>query len=641
MKQKLFLGALLLGALTLNSCVDDTENIGVTNVRQAKAEQIKALAEYNKAEAEAKITKANTFKAAQEALAEYKNALAAVEEAKAAVRQAQAEGKAADAERAQIILQQAQMDLQNYAKQVEVNAAALEASLLNWQRRIIEKQMELQAEIKGSSPDEAVELQKLLKAYTDASSAVSSTEASLARTRLSLESVKAGLLSTKEGYEQTITLNQNNIKEAQDDIAELEAQLAVYEGYTNVTEANDALEKVKEQIPVLQDTYKDLYAAYLLQNDKLNNAYNAMENSAYKQNVKKIEYQLINNENWNWYWNIITDGYTNSDNMYIVTSIYAASYKLNTTTGIWGEVKIPVFNGDVPVKKEVEYSYAEGQKIETQPYYVYNDYYMPVKDGFTKFEAAVKADIKATEQKALDDAKAEYTKKETAQKAAATAKEAADAALKAAQAALTAAGDNATEAQKKAVKDAEGTVASAKATLDTANAELATEKDNVENAQNALDAVNEKLAEIKAIYDTAVAGVSDNEANMKAYNDESLKAAQAWVAQDKAENTLTLKNSEKRSLQNIVNNGGNILYEIKYLKEQIESKNNDIAGYEKAIKDAEAELAKGDDARKLKLIQWYENRIAILETQLSVQQKVYDAAKAALDAAMAEDAPAE
>ena len=65
MKQKLFLSALLLGALTLNSCVDDTESPSVTAVRQAKAEQIKSLADLNKAQAEAAIITANATAEAQ------------------------------------------------------------------------------------------------------------------------------------------------------------------------------------------------------------------------------------------------------------------------------------------------------------------------------------------------------------------------------------------------------------------------------------------------------------------------------------------------------------------------------------------------------------------------------------------------
>ena len=40
MNKKLVFGAVLLGAMTLTSCVDDTESASVTAIRQAKAEQL-------------------------------------------------------------------------------------------------------------------------------------------------------------------------------------------------------------------------------------------------------------------------------------------------------------------------------------------------------------------------------------------------------------------------------------------------------------------------------------------------------------------------------------------------------------------------------------------------------------------------
>lgn len=83
MKKKLMMVAVLFGALTLGACVDDNESASVTAVREAKAEQLKAVAALANAQAEAEIIKANAEAALKAAEAEYQKALAAVESAKA------------------------------------------------------------------------------------------------------------------------------------------------------------------------------------------------------------------------------------------------------------------------------------------------------------------------------------------------------------------------------------------------------------------------------------------------------------------------------------------------------------------------------------------------------------------------------
>lgn len=75
MKKKFMMVAVLLGALTLGACVDDNESQSVTDVRKAKAEQLSALAQKAKAEAEATLISANAEKAYKEALTKYKEAL--------------------------------------------------------------------------------------------------------------------------------------------------------------------------------------------------------------------------------------------------------------------------------------------------------------------------------------------------------------------------------------------------------------------------------------------------------------------------------------------------------------------------------------------------------------------------------------
>lgn len=76
MKKKLMMVAVLLGALFLGACVDDNESQSVTDVRAAKAEQLKSVAALNTANAQAALIVANA-EALKEAEAEYQKALAA------------------------------------------------------------------------------------------------------------------------------------------------------------------------------------------------------------------------------------------------------------------------------------------------------------------------------------------------------------------------------------------------------------------------------------------------------------------------------------------------------------------------------------------------------------------------------------
>lgn len=132
MNKKLLLGAAILSIFgsTLTSCVDSAESASVTNVRDAKAEQLRSIAELNKAMAEKELILANADKATQEA----QQALAA---AQAAYLQAQAEY-----ERAQAELLRAQAALINAQTEAEKQKLAYELQLL--QAELDAKAQELQ-----------------------------------------------------------------------------------------------------------------------------------------------------------------------------------------------------------------------------------------------------------------------------------------------------------------------------------------------------------------------------------------------------------------------------------------------------------------------------------------------------------------
>lgn len=119
--------AVLLGALTLGACVDDNESQSVTDVRNAKAEQLKAMAEYDKARAEAALIQANAQKAYNEAQAEFFKAQAAVQNAMAADKEFQLQ-KLKDQYAAE--LEAINLEAQNRLLAAKIDAAEKEQAFL-------------------------------------------------------------------------------------------------------------------------------------------------------------------------------------------------------------------------------------------------------------------------------------------------------------------------------------------------------------------------------------------------------------------------------------------------------------------------------------------------------------------------------
>ena len=81
--------AVLLGALSLGACVDDNESASVTDIRSAKAEQLRAVAALYQAKADAETAAAQAEADLKAAQAEYERAKAAAEQANADLAQEQ------------------------------------------------------------------------------------------------------------------------------------------------------------------------------------------------------------------------------------------------------------------------------------------------------------------------------------------------------------------------------------------------------------------------------------------------------------------------------------------------------------------------------------------------------------------------
>lgn len=123
MNKKFYLGAILLGAMTLStgaltSCIDNDEPEGITNLRGAKAELLRAKAAFELAKAETEKQNANLVAAKvkikeaiakqEEAIAKQEEAIGKQEEAKAKIKEAKSEQEKAAAMEAMAKAQEAQ-----------------------------------------------------------------------------------------------------------------------------------------------------------------------------------------------------------------------------------------------------------------------------------------------------------------------------------------------------------------------------------------------------------------------------------------------------------------------------------------------------------------------------------------------------
>lgn len=629
MKQKLFLGTLLLGALTLNSCVDDTESASVTAVRQAKVEQLKSIADYNKAQAEAAVILANAEAAAKEAAAELDKANAALAQAEAEYRNAQTEEAKARAEEA---LANAQVAKARAEAELQTIAAQLEIDLINQKKNLLIAQQEYEAAVKKGDQDKIDELTILFTAYQTASSTLLGVQQDLARNKIDLAKQQAGLTTVEENIQKQIANYNEYIAGYQGDIATAQAYIDTYEKYTNTAEAKAAYEKaILEQIDI-QKTYDAKYKAYSEAYDASSAAQTKLENSAY---VIAAEYfmgrgnETNKNETYNWINGISINLTWSSDKKW---------YYEAQVPGDNGITSIPVFYGDnTDYENRIEYTLVEGERPLYNNYRQCNQNYNLIAGGFDAYFKAAQASIDAQQGKNLADAKKATADAEKVQKAKADAQATAKTARDAAKAAVDKAGENVTTDQQNALIAAEAALTTANDELTAANTDLENAQNVQGSAQNSLDAINEALAENKAQYDIMVAQSANNDSNIKAYNDASEASAKAWVAQRIADQELSDKNSEVGALWTVLNDSQNIDSTIKMYEDRIENYTQLIVFYEERI----ADLENNGTVTAEQAIETLQNTIANQEEQIKVLQKQVDAAKAALDAAMAEDAPAE
>ncbi|MDE5813857.1 MAG: hypothetical protein K2H72_06180 [Muribaculaceae bacterium] len=269
MNKKLLLGAALLVGMgaTFTSCVDSTESPSVTNIRDAKAEQLKSIAELNRALAEKELILANADKATQEANQALAQAQAAYLAAQAAHEQAQADYLAAQARLldAQSDTERAKLEYELKLMQAELDAKAQELKeaeeALEYQKSVYAIELQkLQNELeflkigtataqhlydemvkaalkaeedaeKTAALEAAKNIKKLINKYNKAAKDLVDAKVALAQDQMALARLEAGLENEKNIINDAILELQDRNKMLQQYIAYYNSVINTYKDW--------------------------------------------------------------------------------------------------------------------------------------------------------------------------------------------------------------------------------------------------------------------------------------------------------------------------------------------------------------------------------------------------------------------------
>ena len=256
MKKKLLFAAVVIGALSLGSCVDDNESASVEAVRNAKAEQLKSIAAMNNAQAEATRLLAAAESALKAAQAEAEKTQTELEKVlidikKVELEKAQLELKLQQdkySQELQVALKQLENQLSNLenekarlelqktaiAKQLEIQEAQLASQLLYAQTEVLNAQQQLLNRQNQMEAAEKAKLQQLVTTYSNAIATLNSSKQYLFTLQSNLTRAENNLANYKELRTDLLEFNQKKI-------AENEAQIASYKKYSNYLSNYDEL----------------------------------------------------------------------------------------------------------------------------------------------------------------------------------------------------------------------------------------------------------------------------------------------------------------------------------------------------------------------------------------------------------------
>ena len=329
MNKKIFvmLYVCLLGAISMTSCIDNKESESVTNIREAKAEQLKALAALSDAQAQAaKIlaqaqatqaqaeallaqanaeliaTKAEEQRLANELLAlqiAYEKALQYAKEeaelakyraqiAEAEARVAQAQADAIDAQRrkayAEQLIQENELRFQQEMLQLQL---ALEQTKINYEKDL--------NNVKDAAT--RAELIRLTNNYNDAMSYVQYYQELLVNAKNNLLRYKNGITSSSTTMQTSIAEYNNDIKNNKDIIARAEEKIAYLKKYYNSTSDLETKMRKLESDKLAKDEAKRLaQTAASTALTAANEKYNKTNTYSFVNDIRQLDwYQIANN----------------------------------------------------------------------------------------------------------------------------------------------------------------------------------------------------------------------------------------------------------------------------------------------------------------------------------------------------------
>ena len=579
MKKQILLIATLAGALFLGSCVDDKESASVTAVREAKAEQLKAIAAHENAVAQAIALMAEKEAAIKEAEAALKAAQAAIAQAQSEVEKAKAAAEVA-----------------YWQARLEQIAVEMEAALLQAKTDLLTAQADYEKAVANANESKRLLLDQLYAAYKNASEALLTAKQNLANDQITLAQLKAGLANANEAKELTIARYNRMITEQEEYIAEQKALLAIYEAQKTPEEAKQELAAAKTKLAELRQVTQKASEAL----DAVNVP--SLYGYKYREAAQKAA--------WNQYSTFIdeygnTTGVAFDDYVYLTMGTqYENGVEIPATVDsyyfvTYDEKNKPsytkVMSGWVDKRYTKTVQLAPGVE-DSQSYFLTEEMYNLSADGVKAYLALIQKNIDEREGKALKEAE-------------------------------KALADKKAEIDKITNKDDKET---------TTEIELPPLITNVNLAKAALEKAQNQMALIEANFKT----MSDEAANWNAvladYNKNIEKRADCRLALSKAqynENTQAATVNALESVANgmVVDEYGNhitVAQAISNCESNIRFANEQIANYKNWIGNVQTGTVE-------QAIEALENSIAIQQEQIPVLEKKVKDTKAALDAAVA------
>lgn len=643
MKMKFMMAAVLASALTLGACVEDKESQSVTDVRNAKTEQLKSVAAMNNATAEAtrmlaeadaalKAAQAEAVKA-ETALKVTENELARVNVELAKVKLELA-GVEVDSAKAELELKKTELELKktelegNKAQlevekarakaELETIAANLETSLLRAKTELLDAQMSYNASLEQMEDIEKARLSNLLGEYTRAADALLGAQQTLADSKMLLARQEAGLIDLREAKEEAVAANDKEIERLRKEIGYKRAEVEVYGKYQSVSrdEALEAWQKAQNEQLDADKSMTKAFKDYGKTQEAVREVMDKLNNCAYE---GKYTYFLGS------YFDVPLERCADYENGRPADTYGDYGfYRYDEKTGERSFVSM--FPADVQETQQLKRPHEEGMTQEFVTWDEYVRYHAFDEAGFTAWFAAMEEYVADHEGRSFDDAKKAYADAVKAEQAAQ--KEYADAVKAEAAAKAEAEKENATAEDIRKYEEARVTTQNKEALLHKAR----TESDNALTGKNvAEDRKTEALNEIKSIrenYDV-LAAEADFFAKVVAELNAAMKTrAEAYVEYEKAEILRNLKSAEARALYTIYEEAGNI-------ESLIESLNAQIDRYEEQIGQIEADNADtASIVSQEQLIERQKQVVANNEAAVEVAKVEADRAKAAFDAAM-------